>query len=93
MKLTWKKNMIAWDTDIQTNHPIQTRMVDLIGVNNKGRICQIVEMAKSANHGRKVSEGYEKLGKYQDSDRYLRKVLNSRAVPIIVGVLGILPKL
>ena len=51
---------LLWDFDIQTDHLISARRPDLIVINNKKRICKIVDFA---DHRIKLKES-EKKDKY-----------------------------
>ena len=61
-----------WDFDIHTDHQISARRLDRIIINNKKRICKIVDFAVLADHRIKLKECEEK-DKYLDLARELKK--------------------
>ena len=65
---------LLWDFDIQTDHLISARRPDLIVINNKKKICKIVDFAVPANHRIKLKE-CEKRDKYLDLARELKKTV------------------
>ena len=62
-------------------------------INKKKRTCQSVDFADPADHRVKMKEN-EKIDKYLDFARELKKKWNMRAkvIPIAVGALGTVPK-
>ena len=65
---------LLWDVDIQTDHLISARRPDLIIINNKKRICKIVDFAVLADHRIKLKE-CKKKDKYFDLARELKKTM------------------
>ena len=47
---------LLWDFDIQTDHIISVRRPDHIIINNKKKICKIVDFAVPAGHRIKLKE-------------------------------------
>ena len=81
-----------WDFSIQTDHVIQVWRLDLIAVDKKGRSCKIIDFAAPGD--RIEQKEKDKIGKYQDLEKELQKILNVKVkiIPIIVGTLSALPK-
>ena len=84
---------LVWDFDIRTDHLISTRRTDLIIINNKKRICKIVDFAVPANHRIKLKE-CEKKDKYLDLARELKKIWNMKVtiITIVIGAFGAVTK-
>ena len=83
-----------WDFNIQTDHLIPARRLDLIIINKRKRICKIVDFAVPADHRINLKES-EKKDKYLDLARELKKKLWNRKVtivPIVIVPLGTLTK-
>ena len=80
---------LLWDFNIQTDHLIPARRPDLIMINQRKRICKIVDFAVSADHRINLKES-EKKDKYLDLARELKKLWNMKVtiVPIGIGALG-----
>ena len=55
---------LRWDFDIQTDHLISARTLDLIIINNKKKTCKIVDFAIPADH-------WIHLKKCENRDKYL----------------------
>ena len=65
---------LLWDINIQTDHLISARRLDLIIINKKKKeICEIVDFAVPADHRIKLKK-YEKKDKYLDLPRELKKL-------------------
>ena len=82
---------LLWDFDIQTDHLISARKLDLIVINNKKKkICKIVDFA---DHRIKLKE-CEKRDKYLDLARELKKLWNIKVtiIPIVIGAFGTVTK-
>ena len=77
---------LLWDFDIQTDHLIWARRTDLIIINNKKKICKIVDFAVPVDHRIKLKE-CEKRDKYLDLARELKKLWNMMVtiIPIVIG--------
>ena len=84
---------LLWDFNIQTDHLIPARRLDLIIIIKKKRICKIVDFADPADHRINLKES-EKKNKYLDLARELKKLWNMKVtiVPILIGVLGTITK-
>ena len=82
-----------WDFNIQTDHLIPARRPDLIIINEKKRICKIVNFAIPADHRINLTKS-EKKYKYLDLARELKKLWNKKVtiVPIVIGALGTITK-
>ena len=82
---------LLWDFDIQTDHLISARRPDLIIINKKKKICQIVDFAVPADHRIKLKE-CEKRDKYLA--RELKKLWNMKVtiIPILIGTFGTVTK-
>ena len=63
---------LLWDFDIQTDPQISARRPDLIIINEKKKICKIVDFAVPANQRINQKE-CEKRDKYLDLARELKK--------------------
>ena len=83
------------DFDIQTDHLISARRLDLISINKKEKVkkkertCWIVDIAVPAGHRVKLKES-EKKDKYLDLTWKLKRLWNMKVtvIPIVVGALG-----
>ena len=64
---------ILWDFDIQTDNLISAKRPDLITINNKKKICKIVDFAVPADQRIKLKES-EKKDKNLDLARELKKL-------------------
>ena len=84
---------LIWDFNIQTDHLIPARRLDLIIINKKKRICKIVDFAIPEDHRINLKES-EKKDKYLDLARELKKLWNMKVtiVPIVIGALGTITK-
>ena len=81
---------LIWDIDIQTDHLISARRLDIIIINKKKkRICKIIDFAVPADHRIKLKE-CEKKDKYLDLARELKKLWNMKLslVSIVIGAFG-----
>ena len=84
---------ILWDFSIQTDHVIEARRPDMIIVDKKNNKCQIIDFA--VPYDTRVDEKErEKILKYQDLARELKKLWNKKVkvIPVIIGALGTTPK-
>ena len=81
-----------WDFTIETNHYITARRPDIVIVNKHDKTCQLIDVACPGNKRVKEKED-EKIVKYQDFARELRKVWNMevKIIPVVIGVLGTMP--
>ena len=84
---------ILRDFNINTDHVIQARGPDLVINDKLKNQCLIVEFAIPSDSRIETKE-YEKLDKYQDLARELKKLwnMNLQVIPIIIGALGTIPK-
>ena len=82
-----------WNFSIQTNHVIEAWRLDLVVVDKKERICQIIDFAFPGD-SRVEEKEKDKIEKYQDLGRELQKIWNVKVktIPLIVGSLGAIPK-
>ena len=80
---------ILWGFEIQTDHAINTKGIDLVLINMKKRTCYLGDFVVLADYGVKVKEG-KKLEKYLDLARELKMSWNMKVtvIPIGVGRLG-----
>ena len=85
---------ILWDFEVQTDHVIEARRPDMIVTDKKNNICKIIDFAVPYD-SRVDAKEMEKIEKYQDLARELKKIWNTRVkvIPIIIGALGTTPKL
>ena len=84
---------LLWDFNMQTYHLISARRPDLIVINNKKRICKIVDFAIPADRWINLKE-CEKKEKYLDLARELKKLWDMKVtiVPIVIGAFGTITK-
>ena len=84
---------LLWDFNIQTDHLIRARRLDLIIINKKKRICKTVDFAVLVDHRINLKE-CEKKDKYLNLARELKKLSNVKVtvVPIVIGALGTITK-
>ena len=84
---------ILWDFSIQTDHVIEARRPDMITVEKKNNKCQIIDFAVPFDT-RVDEKEKEKIFKYQDLARELKKLWNKKVkvIPVIIGALGTAPK-
>ena len=85
---------ILWDFNIQTDHIIEDRVrPDMVIVDKVKKVCQIVDFAVQYDTRVNTKES-EKIEKYQDLARELKKLWNMKVViiPVIIGTLGTTPK-
>ena len=80
--------------DIQTDHLISVRRPDLIIINEKKKICKMVDFSVPADHRIKLKE-FEKKNKYLDLARKLKKKtwkMKVTIIPIVIGAFGTVTK-
>ena len=65
---------LIWDLDIQTDHLISARRLDLIVIDKTKKNCQIVDSAVSVDHRIKLKES-EKKDKYHDLAREIKQFM------------------
>ena len=80
---------LLWDFDIQKDHLISARRLDLVISTKKKRTCKIVNLAVPADHRIKLKE-CEKKDNYLDLARELKKLWNMQVtiIPIVIGAFG-----
>lgn len=85
---------ILWDFEVQTDHAIEARRADMIVTDKKNNICKIIDFTVPFD-SRVDSKEVEKIEKYQDLAREVRKIWNKKVkfILIIIGALGTTPKL
>ena len=84
---------LIWDFNIQTDHLIPARRPDLIIINKKKRICQMVDFAVPADHRINMKE-CEKKDKYFELARELKKLWNMKVtiVPNVISAFSTISK-
>ena len=84
---------ILWDSTVQTDHIIQARRPDMIVIDKKTNKAQVIDFAIPYD-SRVDSKEMEKIEKYQDLARELKKLWDMKVVviPIVLGALGTTPK-
>ena len=84
-----EKAKILWDMSIQTDHVIQARRPDIIMKDKELDHTWLIDIAVPGD-GRVKDKEKEKVEKYQDLARELRKIWKTSVtvVPIVVGALG-----
>ena len=77
---------------VRTDHEIEARRLDLLIIDKSEKNCQIIDVAISED-GRVRAKEDEKVEKYQDLAREVRKMwgVRTKVIPIAVGVLGTIP--
>ena len=83
---------MLWDFSVRTDHEIEARRPDLFIIDKSEKNCQIIDMAIPED-GRVKAKEDEKLEKYQDLAREVRKMwgVRTEVIPIVVGALGTIP--
>ena len=89
----WNMHNPAPVLENATNSLIPTRRPNFIIMNNKKRICKIVDTAVPVDHRINLKER-EKKDKYLDLARDLKKLWNMKVtiVPIVIGAFGTITK-
>ena len=84
---------ILWNFEILTDHLTPAKRPDLMIINKKKTTYRKENFAVSADHRVKMKEN-EKRDKYLDLAWELKKLWNMKVmmIPIIIGVLGMVPK-
>ena len=81
---------LLWDFHMQSDHVIEARRPDIVLVKKKEATAVIVDIAVPGDEGIKTRE-QDKILKYQDLKREIKKLWNLKSVkvvPIVVGALG-----
>ena len=85
---------LIWDINIQCDNVIETRRPELILVNKKAKSCVIIDVAIPGDC-RIHEKETEKIEKYQNSKRELKRLWSLKkveVVPVVVGALGCISK-
>ena len=84
---------ILWDFNIQTDHVIEHRRPDVVVLDKHEKMCHLIDIAVPGD-SRVASKENEKVQKYQDLARELRKLwqVKVKVVPVVVGALGTIAK-
>ena len=84
---------ILRDFNIQTDHVIEARRPDMIVIDKETRFAKIIDFAIPYDL-RVNSKEVEKIEKYQDLAREIKKLWGMRVtvIPIVIGTLGTTPK-
>ena len=82
---------ILWDFNIQTDHVIEHRRPDAVILDKHEKMCHLIDIAVPGDSRVEVKEN-EKVQKYQDLARELRKLWQVKVVPVVVGALGTIPR-
>ena len=87
------KCKILWDFTVQTGHIIQARRPDMIVIDKETNKAQVIDFAIPYD-SRVDSKEMEKIEKYQDLVRELKRLWDMKVVviPIALGALGTTPK-
>ena len=82
-----------WDFSIQTDHVIEARRPDMIVIDKETKFSKIIDFA-IPYESRVNSKEVEKIEKYQDLAREIKKLWDMRVtvIPIVIGTLGTTPK-
>ena len=85
---------ILWDFSIETNHTIEARRPDIIVEDRKNSKCKIIDFAVPYD-SRVDNKEAEKMEKYQDFAREIRRLWNTQVkiVSVVIGALGTTPRL
>ena len=71
--LMMRPKKILLDFEVQIDHSIPLRMLDLVLINKKKRTCHLVDISVPADHWVKMKES-EDINKYLDLTRELKKL-------------------
>ena len=85
---------LIWDINIQCDNVIEARRPDLILVDKKAELCVIIDVAIPGDC-RIHEKETEKIEKYQNSKRELKRLWSLKkveVVPVVVGALGCISK-
>ena len=84
---------ILWDFGIQTDHRIEPNRPDLVVVDKDQSVCQLIDVAIPGD-AKVESKEKEKIKKYQDLARKIKKMWNVKTtvIPIVIGALGAIAK-
>ena len=85
---------LLWDVNIQCDHIIEARRPDIVVINKQERSCLIIDIAIPGDvrvHEKEI----EKIEKYQELKREIKRLWKLRTVqivPVVVGALGSVTK-
>ena len=85
---------LIWDINIQCDNVIEARRPDLILVDKKAKTCVIIDVAIPGDC-RICEKEIEKIQKYQNLKRELKRFWSLKkveVVPVVVGALGCISK-
>ena len=82
---------MLWNLSVRTDHEIEPRRPDLLII-DKRENCQIIDVVIPED-GRVRAKEDEKVEKYQDLAREIRKIwgVRTKVITIVVGALGTIP--
>ena len=81
---------ILWDVMIQCDREIKAKKLDVVVVNKNERSCAIIDMAIPGDITVGEQEK-EKIERYQEIKREIKRMWNNRSInviPVVVGALG-----
>ena len=81
---------ILWDVMIQCDREIKAKKLDVAVVNKNERSCAIIDMAIPGDI-RVGEQEKEKIERYQEIKREIKRMWNNRSInviPVVVGALG-----
>ena len=81
---------ILWDVMIQCDREIKAKKLDVVVVNKNERRCAIIDMAIPGDITVGEQEK-EKIERYQEIKREIKRMWNNRSInviPVVVGALG-----
>ena len=83
---------MLWDFSVRTDHEIEARRPDLLIIDKIEKNCQIIDVVIPED-GRVRAKEDEKVEKYQDLAREVRKMweVRTKVIPIVVGASGTIP--
>ena len=86
------KCKILWDFTVQTDHEIRGRRPDVVVVQKDENLCQIIDFACPYD-GRVDTKELEKIERYQNLARELRKIwdMKVKVILLVIGALGTTP--
>ena len=85
---------ILWDFPIQTDHRLEHNKPDIVYIDKMGKTCYIIDVACPFDTRIKQKE-MEKIERYQDLKREIKKIWKYEkvyVVPIVIGALGTIGK-
>ena len=83
---------MLWDFSVRTDHTIEARRPDILIIDKSEKNCQIIDVVIPED-GRVRAKEDEKVEKYQDLAREVRKIrgVRTKVIAIVVGALGTIP--